>query len=233
MSRSDVAASCDALVILQRLAAELDRQIEARFGHQPPTAIRIQQEILKQRFEQFAVIQAQSNQQGWRIDQQMIEHELERELIVDGQPFVIQGRIDRSDHHPELGRRLLDYKTSEAAKQPRGTHVKRDGTWIDLQLPLYHFLAGGLGWTGTVSEGYINLPHKLADTQIALADWKEDELESAMQCAIQVIRDIRDEKFWPPTTMPRDDEFAGICMDHCMKEAPVTALETILDGDAS
>ncbi|NJL32204.1 MAG: hypothetical protein HC898_11620, partial [Phycisphaerales bacterium] len=49
----------------------------------------------------------------------------------DGELFTLTGRIDRMDHHPELGRyRLLDYKTGDSAQKPQQTHRKKGSGWI-------------------------------------------------------------------------------------------------------
>ena len=51
----------------------------------------------------------------------------------------VTGRIDRIDHHPDLGWRLIDFKSSDSGTTPDKAHRKSD-RWIDLQLPLYRGL---------------------------------------------------------------------------------------------
>ena len=53
---------------------------------------------------------------------------------------------------------IFDYKTSDTATTPEKAHRKRNGDWVDLQLPLYRHLVAGLGITGDLDMAYIVLP---------------------------------------------------------------------------
>lgn len=204
--------------IANHLIESLHQHIEHAYGPNPPGVIHIQEEILTQRLTHFAHWQANEIRQGWQINAKLVERPLQTTLDVDGSPFTLQGRIDRADFHPELGHRLLDYKTGDTHKLPDKTHRKPDGTWTDLQLPLYHKLASSLDLQGNIGLGYVLLPKDLRKTGLAQASWGASDIESAIACAHDIIRNIREEKFWPPTQTPFDDEFAAICMDHCLNK---------------
>ena len=90
----------------------------------------------------FADQQVYRNEQGWRIVRSEVEVTAGRCIFdVDGQPFFLTGRIDRIDQHEVSGAwAIWDYKTSDSGYPPERTHRKRD-EWIDLQLPLYRYLA--------------------------------------------------------------------------------------------
>ena len=63
-------------------------------------------------------------------------------LDVDGSMQAIAFRVDRIDHHPDHGWRIIDYKSSDGgfAIKGKGAKVLRGDKWLDLQLPLYKFL---------------------------------------------------------------------------------------------
>jgi hypothetical protein len=154
-------------------------------------------------------------EQGWRIEHE--EKTRRAEVIVDGEPFTIRGQIDRIDRHPEHGHRIIDYKTSDTAKDPTKTHQKTiDGQrqWVDLQLPLYLDLADKLGVDASAQLGYINLPKKVSDTFFMQSQWDADDLASAKEQRDFVIRQVRAGVFWPPKQPPVfEDGLGGICGD--------------------
>ncbi|MGB0766394.1 MAG: PD-(D/E)XK nuclease family protein [Phycisphaeraceae bacterium] len=205
----------DVEAIRADLDAALDRAFAQSYGMDPPVAARVQAEQLRYRLHAFAPRQAAMIRTGWRI-----EHEEKTEsvaLSVDGQPFTIRGQIDRIDRHPELGWRLIDYKTSDTDKTPERTHrrsVQGETDWVDLQLPLYLDLSTNLGVSGRVELGYINLPKKRSQTRYVEADWDAQALDSAREKRDWVIRRVREGVFWPPKEPPGfDDGLAGVCGD--------------------
>jgi len=210
------------------LTDRLHDLIRESFGSQPPAVIHVQEEILRQRMVGFSRWQANQNRQGWFIDSKRAERSASTVLEVDGEPFKIRGRIDRCDHHDTYGYRLLDYKTGEDVKPPSKTHLDAEGNWIDLQLPLYHELTRGWGLNGPVELGYIALPKDLKKIELKPAQWTAEQLESAMDKTREIIRNIREEKFWPPATALREDEFSSICMDRCLNRKPLT--DDVLSG---
>ena len=211
--------SCD--TIAKRLSSALDRAFGNRFGNDPPVAAMIQAEQLRYRLEAYAKTHAEMIDRGWRIEHE--EKTRRAEVIVDGEPFTIRGQIDRIDRHPELGHRIIDYKTSDTAKDPTKTHQKTiDGQrqWVDLQLPLYLDLAADLIGGGPTQVGYINLPKKVSDTQYRHAEWDADDLAAAREQRDFVIRQVRAGVFWPPKQPPVfDDGLRGLCGDEVADRA--------------
>ena len=217
---SPVAGSDDPGEIGKFLSAELDQVAAEQFGQQPVMAVRLQQELLRARLEEFAVHQAESVRQGWRII--ACEYEgTEYAIPVGDAEVLVVGRIDRIDWH-EADRRLrvLDYKTGDSGERPSQTHRSgRRGMlgWVDLQLPLYrHLLSPELLEAHPARDidlGYVLLPKNSAKGGFAMAAWKEEELIEADEVARSVAEAIVAETFWPPKDDVRYDDFEEICME--------------------
>ena len=108
---------------------------------------------------------------GWRIEHvEWQPEEGQARLMVDGQPMFLRGRIDRIDVHPSEGRMIFDYKSSNQADSPEKTH-RRQGQWVDLQLPLYRHLAAALGLDGPIELAYIVLPKDVRRVGPLPAEW--------------------------------------------------------------
>ncbi|MBW2237042.1 MAG: PD-(D/E)XK nuclease family protein, partial [Deltaproteobacteria bacterium] len=130
------------------------------------------------------------------------------EFPVDGTPIRITGRIDRIDWNPGTKQwALWDYKTGESVSNPRTAHVAGDGSWRDLQLPLYCLLAVELLGDAEPAEiGYIALPRDPAGIQFMnVENWgrtKSDPvllpeaLDEAFEAARDVVRRIRKGEFF-------------------------------------
>jgi hypothetical protein len=211
--------STNAAEILAALDQELDRCSMEMFGRNPLPAVRVQVEQLRWRLRAFAEHQADWSQQGWRIQHVEASPPVKpgadpgSRFDVDGKPFWLTGRMDRIDVHSDTGERvILDYKTSDTGQSPRETH-QSGGAWIDLQLPLYRHLAAPLGVGDPVGLGYILLPKESEASGFALANWTNDELAAADECARQVVRGIRQQRFFPPAdeSSPFLAEFDPIC----------------------
>jgi ATP-dependent helicase/nuclease subunit B len=206
----------DADKICAVLDAELDRLVVGCYGKRRLPAVSVQIEQLRLRLASFARWQAGWAAQDWRI----VKTEVDIEdgtapFPVDGQPMYLRGRIDRIDRNERDGRYLIfDYKTSEAGDPPDKTH-RKNGKWVDLQLPLYRHLARVVEIdTDQLSLGYIVLPKDLTAVREHLASWTADDFQSADAAAEQVIRDIRVPIYGPPASPgPAFDDFAAICLD--------------------
>jgi RecB family exonuclease len=187
------------------------------FGQHALASVLVQMEQLRLRLDAFAVKQAQWAETGWQIDKTEVAGSNERRpaLDVDGEPLGLRGRIDRIDVHRDTGQRaILDYKSSDSGKVPDQVH-RRGGEWVDLQLPLYRYLAGSLGIAGPFRLGYVLLPKDVDNVDFCFADWSEQDLDEADEVARGVVRNIRAGRFWPPTDPPPDfsEEYAPICQD--------------------
>jgi hypothetical protein len=203
------------------LAARLEKMAEEEYGSdQRRPAIRLQLEQARRRLSAFALRQVELVREGWRI---VYVEGAEGKLAVpyprDRALITLVGRIDRIDLH-EAGRkvRILDYKTADNGANPETTH-RKDGRWIDLQLPLYRHLwrqAVHLPDISAIELGYFNLPKELDETQVVLATWDEQVLASADSRAEQVIQELHSSLFWPPHYDPVPDyceDLAAICLD--------------------
>ena len=219
--RSEIRDSTNPDEIRDHLFVALGELAATRFGNGAQPAVQVQIELLKLRLEAFATKQAQRRQQGWKIMHvekefgQRDGNEQPAQFVVDDQPALLCGRVDRIDQHEVTGVwAVLDYKSSEKAEDPAKTHCHGDD-WVDLQLPLYRHLVRELNVTGEVKLGYIQLPKDTTKTDFKLADWTDDDLRRVDETAREVVRRIRDGIFWPPAAQPPafSDDFAAICQD--------------------
>ncbi len=206
----------NAEAIFQFLQDALRRAVAAQYGKQHLPAVNVQLAHLRRRLEAFAHWQAEHARQGWRIiHTETSSQDAPTRLKLKDRSILLRGRIDRIDRNEASGQwRILDYKTSDAAKTPEQTH-RRAGAWIDLQLPLYQLLARSLGVTGEIELGYILLPKDIARVGEAMAAWDDELIAAAHDVARCAAEDILDEKFWPPTDPPPPTmtEFSDICQD--------------------
>lgn len=230
--------SRDSSEIADFFLEELDRYLTQRFGKRLATPIVIQRESARQRLRWWAEQEAEQRLQGWEI------FESETDLSDDDHPFEIlgmpvRGRIDRIEKHPELGLRVLDFKTFSPVEYNRIKTVdryhlatlKRSETpemfpdwalcqdekgkwlrWIDLQVPLYHIALQERYPDTPVSAGYVTLGKTEAEIRVDVWNSLDEELlASARACAEGVIDSIRNRIFWPPNEqMPAWDEFRDI-----------------------
>jgi ATP-dependent helicase/nuclease subunit B len=208
--------ACAVDKITKTLNQILDSRVRQLFGSHPRPAVQLQVEQLRLRLKKFSTWQANRRSEGWQIEHtELAFREQPAKLIVDGEPMQLTGRIDRIDFNEATGKRqILDYKTGDAGDEPKKTHRRRD-TWIDLQLPLYRHLVRALEISGPVELAYIRLPKRIDLSVLAKANWSEAELESADEMAYKIVRQVREQKFWPPVKpAPRySEDLASICMD--------------------
>lgn len=138
-------------------------------------AFEVQFALAAERLRGFARVQAEWAARGWRV----LHAELSFGSVagwrpsptVGATPIRLTGRIDRVDVHPERGHAALDYKTAADAADPAAEHRRKDGTWTDLQLPLYRVLLRSIGIEVPPSGlGYFSLPSNPARTEIRLTD---------------------------------------------------------------
>ena len=78
-----------------------------------------------------------------------------------------------------------------------------------------------------VLMGYILLPKNLDDVGFHMADWSPELLATADDTARDVIRQLREGVFWPPTERPPQysEDFAAICQDNVFEKFDVAAAE--------
>lgn len=209
--RSDAVHATDAAVIRAELDVLLDRTAEGRLGARPLPAVRIQLEQLRARLHAFARWQAEWIRDGWRVvGTECTTPEGGVPFDVDGSPFGLTGRIDRVDHHPERAEwALWDYKTGDRGDSPETTHREGRGdakNWRDLQLPLYRHIVPqvsdgtgrrpyDIGPADPIRLGYIALCGELEKVGAIEAEWTDEELAEADECARHVVRIVRANAF--------------------------------------
>ncbi len=219
---ADVEMRCcdDVRALRGFLHRQVDRWTWQRFGQHPPLHLLLQLDVVRDRLEAAARVQADQVAQGWEI----ILYEEQAEIIIGA--VHVRGRIDRVDRHRTSGViRVLDYKTSDKPETPHEQHlsnetedapeysrVQVDGKprrWIDLQLPLYvMMLAQKLGNDAVITSGYFQLPRETSAT--AVDTWEsllEPLQRSARACADGLVADIQDRRFWPPSPRVRHEDF--------------------------
>lgn len=226
------------------LCTHLDAVVRTRFSVSRSAAVRVQVELVRRRLERFAMLQSMQAKDGWRIrGVELSFAEAPRdgahapefhapmllEPVVAGREAAddrrrglrLIGRIDRIDRNDGTGEwRALDYKTSADAASPASTHLRSDGSWKDLQLPLYATLLRGLpadafGDRVRVASGglgYINLAPHADRSEFTFLKCTDAQMESAEAEASRVIGCILDGEFdaSPKVPIKKGDPFAAI-----------------------
>ncbi len=145
VQRPDATAVEDSETIKESLFELLERGLRVRFGARPSPIVEVQATQMKRRLEWFALWQAEQASRGWRAVPELCERSLTHTYTIAGEALTVRGRIDRVDLHPELGLRVIDYKTSERGRSPSDTHgpdrnPDPDDPYLgfhDFQLPIY------------------------------------------------------------------------------------------------
>ncbi len=223
----------------------LDEVAGEWFGRRPPLAVRVQTEVLRQRFVWLSRVQARVRQEGWQV----IEVEHKFELALGGATIV--AKIDRIDRHRESGElRVIDYKTGKVEAVDRShrrklradnvlpAHLPTDSPaiysgqdkgkpadflWQNLQLPLYAAAV-------ELRDGVLPLPCYLTlgntEAEVDLRPWEDfssEDLAAAKACATWIAGRISEGVFWPPAEKVTYDDFAVLTAGRKMEEmfAPV------------
>jgi len=210
-ARGPLRDSADAPQIEHELRSILVDCAKRKFGDPKFNAIqpgvRIQLQQIAGRLSAFATAQARRVSEGWRIVHTEYECDPELAKLVlpgDSTPMVLRGRIDRIDFNERTKCwAVIDYKSGDRAKSPDQLHRRKgrgegDKSWINLQLPLYHYMLRCLGFEGQIELGIVPIVGTIDDIEFKIAEWTEPEIESALACAIEISRKIRAQQFWPP-----------------------------------
>ncbi|MGD9897314.1 MAG: PD-(D/E)XK nuclease family protein [Candidatus Methylacidiphilaceae bacterium] len=210
--RADQMRTCDQSEDIEKFLWEaLSKRLSRRFPEGIPPAVALQSRVIRGRLAAFSRAQAEEVRQGWRT----IAVEQPFQLAIEG--WKLEGRIDRVDRGPDGSIRLIDFKSSERAENPKSAHLRaaasgegpsvaqflwggRPWRWIDLQLPLY-----AAAWRLRQAEhlvlrlAYFALPKEGDKTGVQ--EWKgwSEELEGeAEACAGRILRALERGEFWPP-----------------------------------
>ncbi|TVQ77208.1 MAG: PD-(D/E)XK nuclease family protein [Phycisphaeraceae bacterium] len=190
---SDVRDETDPERIAEYLSDALGDLVRSRYGDHPRAPVLVQAESARRRLIAFAAKQAEWVQEGWRIRHaEWRPDDGAIDFMVDAEPMRISGKIDRIDYNEQSGLwALLDYKTGSSSRKAKSAHQARDGTWRDLQLPLYRHLALDIIGDALPELGYITLPRDLDAIRFDQAGWDAADLDSADAAATEIIRAVR------------------------------------------
>ena len=208
------------------LKGELDRQAKQRFGDRPKAAVGWQLEMAEARLEAFARVQARERAEGWQIvvaeEEKGKENRQEFALKdAQGRELLVQGRPDRVDWNEKQKRwRVVDIKTSSTPKTPDRAHCDTDGTWSDLQMPLYRELAplvlgeAAKGWDPEKCDlVYLHLPKDVEKAAVS-KPMESDLVKRALHKASEVAADILDGKWKELGTLDPEttsETFMALC----------------------
>ncbi|MEY3481082.1 MAG: hypothetical protein RIQ71_1857 [Verrucomicrobiota bacterium] len=247
----------DADEIARKLSGLLDAVMPSYYGEKPSPVVRVQIENMRARLVAAAATESIIRGDGWST--LAAEHK-----VIAGDRHELAGlpitaNIDRVDFHPDHGLRILDYKTYSQPNNPSKTHIgprrtrehlpeadletftktgkAQPRSWIDLQLPLYAWLAERI-WPEQakkgVEVGYFLLPPDGESPEKALQIFSltKEMRESAKKCAESVAQLVKDGCFWPPS--PSSEVEFDDFEDWFMQEDPQKLIDEesaqLLDG---
>ena len=210
--------------IAGKLSAILDAVSPGYYGDMPSPVVRVQIENMRARLAAAAATESGIRDEGWKTIAAEFKVTADDKHVLGG--FPITGTIDRIDVHPEKGLRILDYKTYSQPKNPSKTHIgplrerehlpeaeleirtkkgdPRPRSWVDLQLPLYAWLAKRI-WPDHADKGievgYFLLPPDGDTTKDSLEIFQlTGEMQaSAEKCAERIASLVKGGCFWPPS----------------------------------
>lgn len=178
--------------IRQLMHAALWDATERCAGKTQSAIMLAQIDAAERRLSSLAALEAQRRSEGWRTI--AVEWKPDEPAALLDTGVGLTGSIDRIDWHEEdRTLALLDYKTSEDGRKPNSTHRRRDGSWTDLQLPLYELLAMPIASAQALERpptlGYIALTR--TNARLLDADWDEATRQGAVDCAVDVAHAVR------------------------------------------
>jgi len=215
-AKSDAKDATDPLEVKRVVEEAFDASADRMFDDEPLPAVKLQLEQARLRLRAFAEWQALHRRAGWRV--QYWEKNVSRELVLEsGRTLTIIGQIDRIDYHADRDEWLIiDYKTGDAGDTPEKVHLQ-SGEWVDLQLPLYRFLAGVLDLPGDAAVAYVALgkePPKDPTELLKRASWTPDQFAQANWKIFRIAEDVAAGRFWPPAKHPPTfDDFSAIVQE--------------------
>lgn len=217
----------DAEVIADFLIDQALERARVLYGNKSAPLINLQLESLKQRLRHAAETEAAERENGWTIYATEWSP-IQTPLLIEG--AMLRCKVDRIDRHASTGQlRVIDYKTADKIIDPQMAHTRKlsnrsviadadewkcfelkDGTryqWKDLQLPLYAAALQANGLTPN-AVGYFTLPKSVQDTKVLTwSEFTEEWVDHALTCASEVVKRLREGRFWPPSEKAYDRGF--------------------------
>jgi ATP-dependent helicase/nuclease subunit B len=215
-AESDATDATDPAEVRKIVEQAFDEASSSTLDDDPLPAVKLQLEQARLRLKVFAEWQAEHRREGWRL--RFHEVEVSRDLKLEsGRTLTIRGQIDRIDYHADRNEWLIiDYKTGDSALGPEEVHLS-SGEWVDLQLPLYRWLAATLDIPGEPGVAYLALgrePPKHPMEIFKPASWSADLWAQAYWKMFRIAEDVAAGIFWPPAKEPpRFDDFACVVQE--------------------
>ena len=196
-------------ILLKELYSVLE-SIKSRYSESYLPSVEINFLGIKEILKLYPDFQREREKAGW------VNVYKEREFISKLNNVVIKGRIDRIDYNPKSKIvSLIDFKTGSADKALKLR--KRNGEWINLQLPLYYKL-----FIDNLSNLDLFNDKEIVGYELALvtfkdkinysvANLKDDDITSAIVKAEEIISKISAKEFLPPSSLNEQyDDFKGL-----------------------
>lgn len=203
----------------QAVEEVLDKKLRDTFGDTLRMSLQVFRHSALARLRAAGPIQRKLWEEGWQVI--ATECKLEREC----RGMSIVGKIDRVDFHPDLGFRIIDYKSSDQPEPPEKIHVgtaredresiqfeykNKTRQWTNLQLPLYRWLARTekrIDPNLPLAVYYFNLPKSVQNSR--LEAWPEEEaLAGEAEKCLEAIVELIQARQWLPTSKPtRYDDY--------------------------
>jgi RecB family exonuclease len=140
---------------------------------------------------------------------------VEKKFGIDMGDFLITGRIDRVDRHPDGTYEIIDYKTHR--KLPTLESLKED-----LQLPIYQYAAAGI-WG--VTPGKLTFYYLLPNQKYTTRGFDQEQMERFLERIRSVAKNIEAGKFEPRrNSLCPWCSFKELCPEATSERPQLTAL---------
>ncbi|MFM7480273.1 MAG: PD-(D/E)XK nuclease family protein [Planctomycetota bacterium] len=121
---------------MEVLEHELDIALREQFGNSPAPALVVQRTAAVARVRSALRWHLEQAAEGWEIRAAEWPFPEDEQLLVDGDPIRVRGRIDRIDVNARAGRwRVIDYKFGDSSFTASRMVAKQ--VWKNPQIPLY------------------------------------------------------------------------------------------------
>jgi ATP-dependent helicase/nuclease subunit B len=193
---------------LETLFTETGETIsEAQFLPYPTVATKVQLVHLADSILAMAKTFNTFRLQGWKP----WAVELKITSLIENIPFLAV--IDRVEYHQQTKSfRIIDVKTGYTGGGSLSKHSslkKRDGSWKDIQLPMYavllrDFLKEQNVEVQNIESCYLTFS---SNSHPIIINFSDEELDDALSFILTIAKKARYGPYMPPSTLPFNDEF--------------------------